>query len=593
LEEKQKRKDKWRIRATLKIIFDSDCRLAYLLIALSVLTGVTPMASALISQQLINALQLSEKLDTIVFILIVYIIFSLVSTAVSSLYSYVDERMQLSLSYQLRYMLMKKCGELSLEHFEDSNVYNMITRLENEIGYRPYQTMQSIMTLISAVISFISACAILFVWKPSVIVLILLISAVGLVYYLKIGKHEFQTFNAMSGKEREAWYLGYLMTHDFAFKEIKLFNLKDYFLRKYWDIKEVFIKERNAINKKKGIIGYLIEAVQQCVIGGVIFVAVLAAYSGTLLLGNVITYINAVGLIRSNTNTVINSVYAMYNNSFYMKLFEEFVSLRLEKSEVAKDEGIYIKEVNTIEFKNVSFSYGNNAKVLDNVSFEINASETIAIIGKNGSGKSTLLKLLCGLYSNYSGQILVNGIDLKRINMKQYRNCLSVMFQDFLKFEMTLGENISISDTDFCEDTENARKAMSMADIDFFDSADDTVLDKQLGNWFDDGMQLSGGQWQKIALARTYYRDRGVYLLDEPSSSLDADAELNIFDKFYRLAENKIGVFITHKISAAKKAEKIIVLNRGKVEGIGDDQFLSRSCDEYIDLKQKEQHQYA
>jgi len=167
------------------------------------------------------------------------------------------------------------------------------------------------------------------------------------------------------------------------------------------------------------------------------------------------------------------------------------------------------------------------------------------------------------------------------------------MFQDFLKFEMTLGENISISDTDFCEDTENARKAMSMADIDFFDSADDTVLDKQLGNWFDDGMQLSGGQWQKIALARTYYRDRGVYLLDEPSSSLDADAELNIFDKFYRLAENKIGVFITHKISAAKKAEKIIVLNRGKVEGIGDDQFLSRSCDEYIDLKQKEQHQYA
>ncbi|MNJ40582.1 Heterocyst differentiation ATP-binding protein HepA [compost metagenome] len=201
--------------------------------------------------------------------------------------------------------------------------------------------------------------------------------------------------------------------------------------------------------------------------------------------------------------------------------------------------------------------------------------------------------MICGLYTVDEGQILVNGINLNDINKNIFNQNISVLFQDFLKYEMTLKENVVLDQTATSNDAE-IYDALRLADVNFLQNEDQTKfhLDVQLGNWFDDGVQLSGGQWQKIALARAYYRQASLYLLDEPSSALDASAEINIFRTFYNMSNEKIGIFITHKVNAAKKADKIIVLDKGEIVSIGSDLTLSKQCPVYSELKSKENYVY-
>lgn len=577
------------IYKTIKLIFGISKTLLILSILLSVFLGFSPIISMILSQELLNALQLQKEIYGLIILFIAYITFSIFSSIITNISNYIDEKLQMKLGYRLNYIIMKKCGQLSLEHFEESEIYNQITRLENDVTYKPYQSLQALMTLITSIISFISSIVILFTWKPMIIIVIILLSCVGLFYYLKIGKEEFNIHYEMSGKEREAWYLSYMLTHDLAFKEINLLNIKEYFLSKYWNIKELIFQRQNGINKKKAIFSCIFEILQEILISIVVLMALISAYYGNILIGNVATYIKTVSLIQSNTNTIIRSLYSIYNNNLYMKLFDDFMNIEVVNENIGKE----IDKIESIELKNVSFNYSNNKKVLDNVNFKINKGETVAVIGKNGSGKSTLLKLICGLYTINQGEILINGINLRDINKTEYKDRLSVLFQDYVKYEMTLKENIILGDILKDDKRETILNALKLADGDFFDtSSNEDILNVQLGNWFDEGVQLSGGQWQKIALARTYYRDRDVYLLDEPSSALDPDAEINVFSTFYKLSKNSIGLFITHKVAAARKASKIIVLDKGKVVGCGTDEYLSKNCPVYIELKEKGEYKY-
>ncbi|WP_207641435.1 ABC transporter ATP-binding protein [Clostridium beijerinckii] len=574
---------------TIKLILEISKGLLIVSILLSVFLGFSPIISMILSQELLNALQLKKEIYGLMLLFVSYITFSIFSSIITNISNYVDEKLQIKLGYRLNYIIMEKCGKLSLEHFEESEIYNQITRLENDVTYKPYQSLQAVMTLISSIISFGSSIVILFTWKPLIIIVIMLLSCAGLFYYLKIGKEEFNIHYELSGKEREAWYLSYLLTHDLAFKEINLLNIKEYFLNKYWDIKENIFQKQNGINKKKTTFSCIFEILQELLISIVVLMALISAYYGSILIGNVATYIKTISLIQSNTNTIISSLYSIYNNNLYMKLFDDFMNIEVVNENVGKE----IDTVESIELKNISFDYSNDKKALDNVNLKINKGETVAVIGKNGSGKSTLLKLICGLYTINQGEILINGINLKEINKTTYKNRLSVLFQDYVKYEMTLKENIILGDISKDEKNGDILNALKLAGGDFFDtSSNNDILNIQLGNWFDEGVQLSGGQWQKIALSRTYYRDRDVYLLDEPSAALDPDAEINVFSTFYKLSRNSIGLFITHKVAAARKASKIIVLDNGKVVGCGTDEYLSKNCPAYIELKEKGEYEY-
>ncbi|MHC5268497.1 ATP-binding cassette domain-containing protein [Enterococcus sp. LJL98] len=576
-----------RILKTIYLIFSIDKKLSITVFILTILTGLAPTISVLLSQSLLNSLQMQiGGIRTTIQIFLFYILFSVLADLISSISSYYSSKLQILLNYKLNYMIMEKCGDLSVEQFESSDIYDQITRLENDISTKPYQTFQAILSFISSLVTLISVASILFLWKYWTIFLVMAAPCVSAFYYLKIGKEEFEMRYNRSKKERESWYLSYLMTHDFSFKEIKVNNLKDFFLKKHWDLKDDFIIQENAINKKQGIVSVLFNLLQELVSSIVLILAIIEGFEGKLLLGNVTSYIKSVSMIQSNTMAIITSLYAIYNSNMYMDLLDVFMTLPCDLSNHGKE----VEQIKSIRFDQISYSYGSNI-VLENINFEIKNGDTVAIIGKNGSGKTTLLKLLGGLYTPSYGSIYINEIPLDLLDKNSYRARISVLFQDFLKLEMSLIDNIALGEQSNRQNRQKVNRILNELDVDFlkenqFD--DQYFLDNQLGNWFDDGQELSGGQWQKIALARTHYRDCDVYFLDEPSSALDSTAEVKIFDEFFKLSEEKIGVFITHKIGAAKNASKIVVLDDGYIVGTGTHEQLLSSCFTYRDLYEKE-----
>ncbi|UTH16273.1 ATP-binding cassette domain-containing protein [Macrococcus epidermidis] len=565
---------------TLNLIYNVNKKLIITIFILTILTGLSPAVSVILSQELLNSIQIrNEGINVTIKIFIIYIIFSILSDIFSSIKSYVSSKLQILLNYKLNYMLVSKCSKLAVEDFENTETYDQISRLENDISTKPYQTFESTLTFISSFITFISVASILFVWKSWVIGAVVVVPVISSIYYLKIGKQEFLMRYNRSSKERESWYIEYLMTHDFAFKEIKANNLKNYFIDKYWSINKAFIKQENDINKKRAYISILFNITQEIVSACIILLAVTEAVKGKLLIGNVTSYIRSVGTIQSCTMGMITSIYTIYNSNMYMDLMEKFLALKEEDNE-----GIIIDSIESISFRSVSYKYEDEL-VLKNVSFDIKKGESIAVIGKNGSGKSTLSKLITGIYAKYTGEIYINNINFKKINKIQYRNHLSVLFQDFLKLEMSAFDNVSLGDKYNQHNIKKVNNVLSNLGVDFLKGENKEYdLNKQLGNWFENGQELSGGQWQKIALARTHYKNSDVYIFDEPSSALDASSANNVFEEFYNVSKNKLGIFITHKISAVKDFNKIIVLDKGKIVGMEKHSVLMENCCLYKEL---------
>ncbi|MGX7038107.1 ABC transporter ATP-binding protein [Vagococcus fessus] len=576
-----------RVLKTFYLIFSVSKKLSILVLILTVLSGLSPTVSVLLSQLLLNSLQLrTSGIKNTIGIFSCYILFSIFSDLVSSINSYYSNKLQIILNYKLNYMVMEKCGELSMEQFENSDIYDQITRLENDISTKPYQTFQAILSFISSFVTLISVSIIVFLWKPWAILLVMLIPCISALYYLKIGKEEFEMRYNRSSKERESWYLSYLMTHDFAFKELKVNNLKHFFLEKYWDLKEEFIVQENIINKKQGIISVFFNLLQEIVSSIVLIFAIIEAFEGKILLGNLTSYIKSVNMIQSNTMGIITSLYSIYSSNLYMELLDVFLKLPSDLS----NEGEEITQIKSIKFKDVSYSYGSK-EVLHHMNFEIYKGDKVAIIGENGSGKTTFLKVLIGLYSPTKGEIYVNDLPFNSLNKEKYSERISVLFQDFLKLEMSVIDNIALGKFSDEQNHNRVNNILTDLDVDFLKEGKNRykyLLDNQLGNWFDEGQELSGGQWQKIALARAYYKSCDVYFLDEPTAALDTKAASKVFDDFFNISEEKIGLFITHKIEAAKNASKIIVLDNGSIVGVGTHNQLLSVCSVYRKLYEKE-----
>lgn len=323
----------------------------------------------------------------------------------------------------------------------------------------------------------------------------------------------------------------------------------------------------------------------------IMVVAISGAYAGEIMIGTVMAYLNAITMIETSTNTVAAGIYSIYNSNLYMRMLKDFIEDSEGEEKIRKDL-LKIEKINKIELRNVCFDYPELKNVLKNISLTIGNNDQIAIVGKNGSGKSTLFKILCGLYYPKRGEVLINDKPIEKYSIEEYRERTSVLFQDFLKYEGSLRENVILGDIRRDSTDENVKAALNKANVDFLLQEEKYSLDRILGNWFDNGSQLSGGQWQKIALSRVYYKDADIYLLDEPSSALDATAELKIFNSFFEVSKEKIAIYITHRVKIAKNATKIIVIDEGKIVGMGNHMELLKSCSVYNELYKQEVEEY-
>lgn len=565
------------IPKTIRLIFRIERKYASYLIILNILQSIIPLASLFIYQELINAVL--KKGSNIFSVLIVYILMQMMLSILSQLNSYISEKFNMNLSYNLNLKLLKKTSSLNLIDFEQADTYNLIENIVQDSTYKPFQLFNAIIGVITGFLSLLTSIIYVSTWNAAVSTFLLIIPVISLLIFMRVGQLEFLIQWERANSEREVWYINYLLTHDFSFKEIKLNGISQYFIDKYGTLKRNFMNQDLNISKKKVLFRGSLDILLNFINGIAIFMMIQSIRSGKLLVGNFVSLIQAITRVNTYSQSMIQNTYIIYNTSLFMeqlfKFFDMEVSnISIQNSKISRIE----KRIDKIKVNNLSFIYpGSVKKTLEDINVEFNKGELVAIVGKNGSGKSTLVKLLSGLYQPSEGQIYYNNESSDVLDLSYYQNNVSVLFQDFVKFELSVRENIGLSDVNSISDSK-IKKHIDNLKLNFLTVENNFNLNQRLGTWFNDSRQISGGQWQKVALARTFFKNASIYILDEPSSALDPVSEKEIFDEFVTRSKDKIALFVSHNLMAASRADRIIVMQDGRIidEGKHDD-LISKS----------------
>ncbi|EAF1624122.1 ABC transporter ATP-binding protein, partial [Listeria monocytogenes] len=527
----------------------------------------------------------SFKEQILWFPLILFVVIGIASDGVESLKAYITGIYSDYLIFKFNEKILTVATKLELQDFENPDYYDLMQRAEVEASSRPFAIINSLLTIFFSLVTIISYVLVLFFWKWWTIIIIMALPIVTSLHFKKISRAEHKVIVERTSLERKSWYLEDLLNKDTNVKEVKLFNLEEYLKNKYRIIRKKFLTQNRMLLKKRGLYTYFFQVVSLISSNIIVIIAFLEATIGKILIGNLMTYINAITKVKENTVNVINTYFALHQHSLYASNINTFFELEDICEKRDKSDGVDIDSIQEIKFINVSFKYPTKNKyALENINLKLERGKRFTIVGQNGSGKSTLAKLILGFYSNYEGEILINGISLRNIDMKSYRKANSAVFQDFVNYHFSIKENISISNIKRSHETEAIKHAATESGANDFIQTLDNKYDQQLGYWFEDGIQLSGGEWQKLAIARAFFKDADVIVMDEPAAALDAIAENNMYKNFSEMTEEKIGIFITHRIKKFDFVSEIIVLKDGKIIGNGKHIDLVESNDVYKDL---------
>ncbi|WBW97751.1 ABC transporter ATP-binding protein [Oceanirhabdus sp. W0125-5] len=552
----------------LKLCWDKQ---KFSLIVLSftmIIQALFPFVTLLSIQQILNYLQTGEYRKTFVF-LGIYFIVLLLTNIVQSIFNYYENCFKVNIHYDIKCIITEKSSSLKLIDYENSDTYDNLVRALKE-AQSPYRVINAIFKLTSRVISFFGSLVVLITWNPKIIFFIIIMPIISLFYSLKIGKYEFNVMQKRSADSRKVQYLSSLLNNAKSYKENKALGIDEYLFERYRNKFKEFVNKDKQIIKTKFKYNTLFKILEKVCGSFVISLVIYSATQGKILIGNVNTYINCIWRITSDADAIMSNIGHIYSSSLYLRNLFDFLEYNQNKDKIDKHEiqKKVIDNIESIEFKNVSFRYKDYLPyVLKNINIKINANEKIAIVGDNGSGKSTFTKLLAGFYDNYEGKILVNGIPLDQINRESLLRKMGIVFQDFVKYEFTLEENLRLSIiNDSKLEIENILECLEYYDIVSFPKKYNSGIKMQLGNKFDRGTELSGGEWQQISLARAIIKNADLYIMDEPSASLDIGLENNMIGAINHLLSNKICLLITHRLYNINKfAERIIVFKNGTI----------------------------
>ena len=542
------------------------------------LLGITPSISLLLTQSIINGIQTGVySFSQVVGLIIVYVACNALVSLFTIFSQYYTSVFQYKLNKTINIMILDKAGKLSFKSFENPEAYNKIQRAQTSNKIYPF--ISYILSIIQLSITFISYGAIILSWKWWSIFLILPNACFSTFLANRLNKKRYEMLRYRTEEERKKWYFQYLLTNDIAFKEIRTYNLAEYFIHKVKGIYDDFFKQDKSYYKKSSEISLLISILDELCMGVLFCIVIFDTYAGNILIGDSVAYINVSSNIKSTLKQLLAQISAIYNDNLYINQIFEFLDMP-EEEQIKRMEK-HIDEINTITVENLSYRYNsNNRYALKDVSFSLSKGDIVAIVGKNGAGKSTLAKILSVLYNDYEGSIRINGIEMRQIDKDQLRKKISILFQDFTKYELSLGENIGISDIDNLSNCDKQKRIIESIGLNM-----DLELTQQLGNWFENGKNLSGGQWIKVGIGRVLFKDAELIILDEPNAALDAISEINIFKAIKQIAKNRICIVITHRVSNVPfYADKVMVIDEGKVVGFETHDYLLKNCHIYNEL---------
>jgi ATP-binding cassette, subfamily B, bacterial len=479
--------------------------------------------------------------------------------------------------------ILEKALTLDLAHFEDSEFYDKMSQARSQASSRPLSLITRTFGLCQSALTLLTFGGLL--WRFSVwAVVVLIVAAIpSFVAETRFSEHAFRLFRWRSPETRQQHYLETLLAREDYAKEVQLYQLGGMLLQRYRDIFNQLYTEDRDLTIKKGVWGYLLGLLSTAAFYAAYAWIVIEAISARISLGEMTMYLVVFRQGQSTFASALTSIGGMYEDNLYLANLYEFLDRPIPQSQGKITRGII---PNGIWFEHVSFSYpGSQQPVLKDICLHLQPGEKLAIVGENGSGKTTLIKLLTRLYVPSSGRIFLDGVDLNDWDIDVLRQRIGVIFQNFVQYQFTVGENVGVGDVEHLDDRKEweiaADKGMATTFIDRLPQGFNT----QLGKWFKDGQELSGGQWQKIALARAFMRSTAdILILDEPTAAMDAEAEMTIFDRFRSLTKNQMVVLISHRFSTVRMADKIIVMANGEIIEQGSHQQLLEASGRYAHL---------
>jgi ATP-binding cassette, subfamily B, bacterial len=468
------------------------------------------------------------------------------------------------LAQRVNESILEKALTLDLAHFEDSEFYDKMSQARSQASSRPLALITRTFGLCQSALTLITFSGLLWRFSGWAVVVLIVAAIPAFIAETRFSEHAFRLFRWRSPETRQQHYLETLLAREDYAKEVQLYQLGGMLLERYRNIFNLLYEEDRNLTIKKGFWGYLLGLLSTVAFYGAYAWIVIEAIAGAITLGEMTMYLVVFRQGQSTFASALTSIGGMYEDNLYLANLYEFLDQPMPQSQGRVIQGTI---ADGIRFENVSFSYpGSQQPVLNNISLHLPLGEKLAIVGENGSGKTTLIKLLTNLYTPTSGRILLDGVDLKDWDIDVLRRRIGVIFQNFVQYQFTVGENVGVGDVEHLDDRKEwqlaANKGMATPFIDVLPEKFDT----QLGKWFKGGQELSGGQWQKIALARAFMRsDADILILDEPTAAMDAEAEMNIFNHFRSLTQDRMVVLISHRFSTVRMADKIIVMANGEI----------------------------
>ncbi len=589
----------YRLFYIFRLVWDTKPWILFYMVFMAIFNGVTPVIGARIGADLLNALAsaftaavngMPSEFDLVMKILIFRFAYNFVTGLVNRVSNILNNISSELVVNHVNLKIMYKAREVDLASFDLPSFYEKFENAKREAGNRPINILNANFTIISTVISMVSFILALVAISPWAPIIIVAMSVPTALINFRYRKKNFWYMRHHSKERRQMNYYSNLMTNKDMVKEIRLFNLSDLFIGRYsetfkvyfWGLKKLFIEE--------GLL-HMAMTVVTTTINCLLFLYIAKGVcEGRYEVGDYSFYTGALGSISGGIGTLIGTTASIYEGTLFI---DNLISFMNEKptivpllAERAGPRRVEHHTGHTIEFKNVSFVYpGTERKVINNVSFTLDPGDTCVLVGLNGAGKTTLIKLLTRLYDPTEGVILLDGHDIREYAVEDLYSMFGIIFQDFGKYAVNVRENIRFGqlERDAGEDDVVLAAEQSSA-AQFIDDLPDKY-DTPLMRYFEEnGIELSIGQWQKLSIARAFYSDSDVIILDEPTASLDAIAEQEIYNQFDRLRKDKTTIFVSHRLSSATVANKIIVLEHGAVIEIGDHTELMKKKGVYYDL---------
>ncbi len=502
---------------------------------------------------------------------------------------FASETLSLNVSDYIYDVLHKKSIEVDLEFYENPSYFDTLHRAQMEGPHRPAKIVNNLISFGQNFVSLTAVTALLVYFHWSVPLILFAAAIPGVLVRIKFSKIMYKWQRKRTETQREVSYLSWLITGYIHAKELRLFDLGNLFSKQFSSLRKVLRTEMLGISAKRSIYSVFAQGIPLCIMFALLCFIVYRAVHGHISIGDLVMYYQAIQRGLGYFKSLLGGVTSLYEDNLFIAYFYEFMNIKEKIKDPAFSERMPDTIKRGISFQNVSFTYPlSEKKALDNITFSIKPGEIVAFVGKNGAGKSTLTKLLCRLYDPESGTISIDGTDIRKFKVKDLQSKIGVIFQDFAKYHFTAEKNIWIGNIKIPSSSLNIKKAAKKANADDFIQKLPQRYNTILGKMFKSGEELSGGQWQKIALARAFMRNGELVILDEPASSLDADSEYEVFKNFKRLLKGKSAVLVSHRFSTVKMADKVIVIQSGRIVEQGSHPELLKNKGPYSDWFEKQ-----